>query len=239
MVTRPIIELHTARGFVEHERHKDNAVVPDWLNSAKGTESYVRVARLIDEIRQVESGLDRALREGWYFSTPGRSLPQAAVDLLDDLNRRHDGINEKLSRYSFSPILHRVLLERSWMLSMSSAPSPGEHTFRRVVHEERKNTSGKIIEEFHQEQSVGEADVVLRILNLAAASELTRVEQCEHCLKWLYAERSHQRFCSAECRLANYAKSPKLKKYRKLYMRQHRAKEAARDATKVTAGKGK
>jgi hypothetical protein len=238
MITKPTFDLHRV-GSIEWDRHRDSAVVPDWLNAAKGTESYARVTRLIDEIRQVETGLDKAVKEGWYYSSAGKPESGAVIDQIGDLNRRHDGINEMLSRYSFSPILQRILLGHTWMLSMSSAPAPDEFTFRRVVHEERKNTSDKMVEYFHQEQSVGEADVVLRILNLAAASELDRVEQCKHCLRWLYAERSHQRFCSPECRLAQYSKSPKLKNYRKLYMRQHRAKEAARHATKSPRGKGK
>jgi hypothetical protein len=149
------------------------------------------------------------------------------------IGTRHDRISELLSRYTFSPTLQRVLITRDWMLSMSSATKSDEYTFRRVVHEEGKGASGKIVREIHEEQSVSEADVVLRILNLAAASDLDRVAQCEHCLKWLYAERSHKRFCSAECRLAEYAKSPKLKNYRKLYMRRHRADEAAKQSANL------
>ena len=68
-------------------------------------------------------------------------------------------------------------------------------------------------------QTIGEADLVLRILNLSAASELERLKQCARCSKWLYAERSHQRFCpGGECRKVKYAESPKYKEYRKQYM---------------------
>jgi hypothetical protein len=234
MVTRPAFDLHHVARFIEWDRQRDSAVVPDWLNAAKGTESYARVARLIDEIRQVETGLDRGVQEGWYISFAGKPQSRAVIDQIGDLNRRHDGISEMLSRYSFSPVLQRMLFDRTWMLSMSSALAPDEYTFQRVVHEEGKNFYN------HQEQSLGEADVVLRILNLAAASELERVKQCETCSKWLYAERSHQRFCpGGECRLAKYAKSPKYKNYRRLYMRQRRARNAAKQSAKPPRGKGK
>ncbi len=124
---------------------------------------------------------------------------------------------------------------------MSSALAPDEYTLERLVGEGRKKLSdGSTHEYFHHEQSVGEADVVLRILNLAANSELERVKQCETCLKWLYAERSHQRFCpGGECRLAKYAKSPKYKNYRRLYMRERRASNAAKQSAKPPQGKGK
>jgi predicted RNA-binding Zn ribbon-like protein len=122
---------------------------------------------------------------------------------------------------------------------MFSQPAPDEFTYKRVVHEGRKRISDTETQlEFHAEQAISEADVVLRILNLTAASELNRLRQCESCSKWFYAERSHQKFCpGGECRVAEYSKSPKYKNYRKLYMRRVRA-EAAHKSAKPTVKKG-
>jgi hypothetical protein len=239
MVTKRRQDLHIIAGLAEWERQKDSAVVPDWLNAARGTDSYAQVTKLIDEILQVESGMDRALRENWYVSPP--SKPKAVIQQLSELNRRHTAISEMLSRYSFTPVIQRVLFEKSWMLSMTSAFAPDEFAHLRVVHEgNRRISKGQTQLYFHDESTIGEGDVVLRVLNLAAASELVRVKQCDRCSKWFYAERSHQRFCpGGECRLAEYAKSPKYKNYRKLYMRRRRDLEAAEQPAKQSKKKGK
>jgi hypothetical protein len=239
MVTQQSDDRHYIAGFAEWERQRDSAVVPDWLNAARGTDSYARVTKLIDEILQVESGMDRAFRENWYIDP--QSKPKAVIDQRSELNRRHNAINEMLSRYSLSPVIQRVLPQKSWMLSMSSASVPDEFAYLRVVHEgEKRISKGQSQLYFHDERTVGEGDVVLRILNLATASELARVKQCDCCSKWFYAERSHQRFCpGGECRLAEYAKSPKYKNYRKLYMRRRRALEAAEQPAKQSKKKGK
>jgi len=238
MVT-DVQDIHRITGFLEWDRLRDRAVVPDWLNAAKGSESYARVVRLIDELGQVESGMDRAVSEGWYWSS--NTQPAAVKEQLNELSRKHAAIGEMLSRYSFSPVIQRVLLERRWMLSMLSKSAPDEFAQLQVVDEGRKKLSKTETQvSFHYEHTVGEADIVLRILNLAATSEFGRLKQCDFCFKWLYAERSHQRFCpGAECRNAKYSKSPKYKSYRKDYMRRHRAELAAEESAKPPRRKGK
>ena len=164
-----------------------------------------------------------------FYVPPNSSQPHARNE-RNELSRRHDSINNMLESYHYSPALTRVLLERQWMLSMGAAPIEGEYVFQRVVHEENKRLGEReLLLKYHLEHRVSEADVVLRILNLAAAAELERVKQCGNCFKWFYAERSHQRFCpGGQCRIAKYSKSPKYKEYRRRYMRRHRAKEAAK-----------
>ena len=85
-----------------------------------------------------------------------------------------------LSRYSYSPLLRGYCSMDTWMLSMSSALAPDEYTLERVIRGKIEAVKPsywwaptKNIQQF------GEADVVLRILNLAANSELDRVKQCE------------------------------------------------------------
>ncbi len=39
-----------------------------------------------------------------------------------------------LSRYSFSPVIQRAMLEHSWILSVSSPVSADEFVFNRVFH---------------------------------------------------------------------------------------------------------
>jgi len=233
MVTKRQSNDHFLDGFWQYEWEKDSAVVPDWMNAAKGSGSYARVAKLIDEICQVEAGMDRSVRENWYNLGGPQTHPKEVLDLREELNRRHHGISETLSRYSYSPAIKRALSTKQWLLSMSSTLAPDDFVFRRVVSEGQSKVY------MHAEHIVGEADVVLRILNLAAASELERVKQCERCSKWFYAERSHQRFCpGGECRVAEYSNSPKYKNYRKLYMRRQRAKQATEKSAKLPQRKG-
>lgn len=241
MVTNRHINDHFFTQFGQPEWQKDSTVVPDWMNAARGSESYARVAKLIDEIRQVEIGMNRAMQENWYVSTASQKQPKAVIDQLNELERRHSWISETLSRYSYSPTITRVVFGKLWILSMSSTLAPDEYALHRVV-DQRKNrgSEAQLLVGFCEEHHIGEADVVLRILNLAATSELDRVKQCERCSKWLFAERSHQRFCpGGECRLAEYSKSPKYKNYRKLYMRRQRAKQADQESGKLPRRKGK
>lgn len=219
---------HLLPGLMECEGHRDYSIVPEWLNAALGTESCARVTKLIDEICEVERRLDKAVRAGWYVSTSSRLQRKAVRDELQELGRRHDRINELLERYHFSPAIIRLLFDQRWMLWMFSAPAEGEYVFHRVLHEENKKLNdGSWLVKSHSEYDIGEASVVLRILNLAAASEIERLKQCRSCSKWFYAERSHQRFCSEDCRLASYTRSPKYKNYRKQYMRRRRSAEQA------------
>lgn len=240
MVTSSMSEGHLIPGLANWEGHQDYSIVPEWLNAASGTDSYVRVMNLIDEIHQVESGFEQAARAGWYVSTTSRPRTKAVENALRDLNRRHDRINDLLRSYQFSPAIVRVLCDSRWMLFMFGAPVEGEYICHRVLHKENQKLSdGSWLVESHLEYDISEANVVLRILNLAAAWELERVRQCRRCSKWFYAERSHQKFCSMKCRLDSYSKSPKYKNYRKAYMRRRRANDPARKSAERARRKGR
>lgn len=240
MVTHSISDGHAISGLITWKGQPDYSVIPEWLNAASGSESCARVMNLIDEIRQVESGTVKAMREGWYVSTTSRPQPKAIRDELSELDRKHARINAMLESYHFSPAFTRVLFAGNWMLSMFSAPVEGEYVFHRVLHEENKRLAdGARLVKSHMEHHIGEADVVFRILNLAAESELERVQQCRNCWKWVYAERASQKFCSDECRLETYSKSSKYKNYRKQYMRRYRADLAARQSAELAKRRGR
>jgi hypothetical protein len=234
MVTRGIVshfsDSHEVPGLIEWEGRRDNSVVPEWLNAVSGTDSHVRVMKLIEEIHQVESGFDKAMRAGWYVPTKARPHPKAVREELEELARRHDRINEILGNYHFSPAILRQLFDWRWVLCMFSEPVEGECVYQKFNCSNKKS---------QLEYRIGEADIVLRVLNLAAASELERVQQCRRCSKWFYAERSHQKFCSANCRLDNYSKSPKHKKYRREYMRRRRAIDPTPKSAGRTSRKGR
>ena len=233
MVTTSIPNLHVTSGFRQYPGELDSAVVPEWLNAASGTASYARVIKLLDEMGQVESRMNRFIESGSYWD---QNSPQHVTNELGEVNAKRVWINEMLEDYHFSPHFLRLPTARYWVLLMSAAPRDGEYVFQRVV--DNKRGVGPV--RYPIESAISEADVVLRILNLAVAAELERVKQCDNCFKWFYAERSHQRFCpGGQCRLAKYSKSPKYKEYRRQYMRARRAQEAAEQAAQFAKRKGR
>jgi hypothetical protein len=249
MVTKRQFDQHYFDGFKQQEMRggqewtewqKDSAVVTDWMNAAKDSESCARVAKLVDQICQVEIDRNRSLREVQL-----RDREKSKTDAVRVQTREEFGsagsIDKTLLRYSYSPGLHYQATVRTWYLSMYSASVPAEFVLKREFNPSPMGISAKKLQNYyHDEHTVGEGDIVLRILNLAAASELERVRQCETCLKWFYAERSHQKFCpGGACRLAKYSKTPKYRNYRKLYMRRQRAKQAVEQSEKPPRGNGK
>jgi hypothetical protein len=233
MITRPIKDGHMVAGLNQLKWHGDRDVVPDWLNAAIGTESYARVEALMEDILSVEATMETHFREGWFINHPSRPRSVSAERKLEELDERCDRIHEALSRYSFVPELAAVMLSKQWVLWMRSELKVGEYAHRYVVDGKPIPNSTSL---FHAEQTVGEADVVLRIANLAVISELHRVKRCANCGKWFYAERSHQKFCpGAECRFAHYRRSPQYKNYRKDYMRKRRAKQTPPNTAKTHA----
>ena len=229
MVTKPHPSDHVFLGFMP-EWNRNSDILADWLNASIGTESHNRVVKLIEEIRQVATGMDKALVQG---SLEVSRRPKGVKEAMEDLERRHIAINEGLARYSFAPAITRVQMSRSWLLSAYSAPAEGQFDFERRVHKTGK-TGGKTFEQ-KLEHRVNEGDAALHVLILATAGELDRIRQCENCFKWFNAERSNQKFClESLCRQKKYSASPQFKVYRKLYMRKRRAKEKA--AEKPTKG---
>jgi hypothetical protein len=214
---------------------KDRVAVPDWLNAAKGSESYAKVAKLIHSIRRVESLVDKFLAENSLRFVGVKRVSAEIDEQYRELLRTEEWIDEALSKYKYSPRMMNDCDENRWLLSMYSAQTPTGFVLNRKKSGIRYKgimltaTRSKTV----YLQTIGEADIVLRILNLSAASELERLKQCARCSKWLYAERSHQKFCpGGECRKEKYAQSPKYKEYRKQYMRQMRSRQAAEQSKK-------
>jgi len=205
----------------------DRVAVPDWLNAAKGSKSYAKVAKLIYSIRRVETLVDRFLAEKWFLvvSDDAKRIPAEIAEQYQELLRTEEWIDEALSEYAYSPRMMNDCDENHWFLSMCSARTRTGFVLKRKMpgmgfEGVALTATGSNTDYL---QTIGEADIVLRILNLSAASELERLKQCARCSNWLYAERSHQRFCpGGECRKKKYAESPKYKEYRKQYMRRQR-----------------
>lgn len=217
MVTRTNLNDHVflrAGLMPEPNTHWD--IVADWLNASRGTDSHNRVVKIIDELRQIAIGMDRGL-EGGKVVVHHRT--KADQEALDDLGRRHSALNEYLSRYSFIPAITRVWLARKWMFSTYSHPDDGQFTFERHVSKKSRSAELSI------QHKVTEADAVLHILILASTDELDRLKQCDLCFRWLYADRRHKEFCSAECRKKKYSGSSRFKEYRKQYMRNRRSSD--------------
>jgi hypothetical protein len=67
------------------------------------------------------------------------------------------------------------------------------------------------------------------IFNLAARGMLTRIRRCRNCEKWLLASRGIHRFCSVNCRVLYYRRTPQGRIRNKKYMQGYRARQKRRD----------
>ena len=60
------------------------------------------------------------------------------------------------------------------------------------------------------------------VLELARRGDLSKLRQCSMCERWFYANAKHQSFCTANCRVRRFAKSPEVKQKRRRYMARYR-----------------
>jgi hypothetical protein len=78
--------------------------------------------------------------------------------------------------------------------------------------------------------------VAFLIENLALVH---RFRRCVDCQRWFIAVTDHQKYCRDKCRKRHAAYGQSFKDQRRLYMREYRSKEKARDAIAKKLAKGK
>jgi hypothetical protein len=67
------------------------------------------------------------------------------------------------------------------------------------------------------------------IFNLAARGVLEKVRRCRNCKTWFFASRCIRRFCSVNCRVAHWRKTPQGRLRNRDYMRHYRAQPSERE----------
>lgn len=66
-----------------------------------------------------------------------------------------------------------------------------------------------------------------------------RVRRCVECQRWFFGITEHQKYCGDNCRKRHAAHGQSFKEQRRLYMREYRSKEKARDANAKKLARGK
>lgn len=149
----------------------------DLGGEAKSNRKVVDPRALLLLIKRLQS-LDEVLSDGnvrlFELDSKGKTSDNP------DVTRRFRAVNRCLRRYEATPsILPEYFsdpdtLSRAWELS-----------WRRI---------GK------WQQPYFEIGLVLQILSIASAGNISSLRQCVNCHKWLLARFPHQRYCSESCK---------------------------------------
>jgi hypothetical protein len=216
----------------QHQSHtsggeEDRVVLIEWLNAAEGTRSYRRVTELIRNIRAADAAVDVALRDRVFVHVgrPGDIIPAEKSRRRREVGKLLRAVSRAFTDYVFHPRLTCVLFdERRWWFDLFGESVPGDYKLIRP--------NGR---------RVFEADAVFGILRLASYRLLDRVRECPTCRKWLYAQRSHKKYCDSVCQLKYFASMPRQKEKRAEYMRQYRAdqKQRSERAQRLAAREGR
>jgi endogenous inhibitor of DNA gyrase (YacG/DUF329 family) len=182
-----------------------------WLNAAKGT-SRNRVLGIRTELAYLLK-----MADSWCPGTPRQNW--------QEFRMRHNMLNERLSRYTFRPILYYDLDSGVWRYN--TVP---------------KKTRGPVAEVTLQgiTLSVDEATAVAALVRLGARGELQKVRLCERCKKnWRVSERACDRFCSKRCSDADYQARPEFKDRRRKIQKDYRESEKRKAARVLAQLKGR
>jgi hypothetical protein len=203
----------------------DGQELVTWLNAASKTRSRDRVEWIIDELndlkRDFKSKAASLLRPG-----PKRPVTQKEQEIRNENTKvyrslaiRHEALNRALFRYVFQPKATWVWANSNWLLGLC-ARELGKEFFVRQGH-----------------RTYGEGDAVMSVLRLSDKGFLAKICLCTTCKQqWLYAAKSHYRFCSDECRQEFYKASPDYLPRKAEIQRSYRDRLRIRSENKLRAG---
>jgi len=219
------MRLRGARRGIEEGQHQsltiggeeDRVVLIEWLNAAVGTKSYQRVSKLIGDIYALDVAVDAAIRDSIYIHAGRREdgIPLEKIRRRREMSKLLRALDQPLTKYVFHPRLTCLPNDRRrWWFDLFGEPRSGDFRLTRA--------NGR---------RVYEADAVFGVFRLASYGFLGRVRRCLTCQKWLYAQRSHKKFCNSNCQLKYFASTPSQKEKRAAYMRDYRNKEKQENET--------
>jgi hypothetical protein len=84
-----------------------------------------------------------------------------------------------------------------------------------------------------------ETEAVSWITDLARNRALSRLRQCRHCTKWIYAAKSHRFYCNESCRKKFASTAGDFKRKRREYMASYRAGLKQRAERQIAVVRGK
>jgi len=202
---RIVGESHSLYGGLCGE--KDERVLPEWLNAARGTASYKRVIRILELIRQTEERFrDARARHAFVLvSSDARKGRREKLQLQRAADRPHSDLARALKRYGFRIRLTMPSMDVHWLFNM--------YCLRRA-------------DDFCWETQYGfrvfEGDAVMATSRLAERGLLSRVRVCATCSQWLFARHSNYKFCNSRCRERYYTSTDEYRARKAGHMRQYR-----------------
>jgi hypothetical protein len=184
-----------------------------WLNAArkktKWRKGHERLSRL-RELFLAASTLSSAYQN--VKSMPESREYPAFVVAAEELREQ---VNSVLSSYKLQPSIKELRLSaHRWFVGWSAR---GKGTFETTIP---VPGMGGIRYRF------GEADAVMRLIELSQSGYLDRVRTCGQCGTWFYAKFAHGRFCKFSCQQESFRNSEDFKRKRREYMRMQRRKES-------------
>jgi hypothetical protein len=188
-------------------------LVIQWLNRTRGKEVNRRIVKLLKIMTKLQGSI------------------QTELPILDLLTWKPKGTREQMSNLRRTTRLANDL--RGLLTSYTVHPelsATGKGKFY-VRWRPTKNTATLLLNVSADGDtvSVGGGDVLLRILALAERGSLDRIRECAYCSAWFFRRVRHQAYCHTRCQQANFRTSPHFKAQRRVYMRQYRRDEIARD----------
>jgi hypothetical protein len=222
----PKAHSHTLRK--RHYAGEEEATnLAEWLNKKGESESKRRIGELVRDVHELR-GMSAPSESRVDFQRGSRRISarvlydkeilaeapmQKRSKELRQRNRNYLNlyarINRRLASYSMIPVFAN-LTEFGWTVEWRPISDPRIDYLDRATR--RKNAR----------QPLDESLAVLDIAELSRLGLITRVRNCSHCGKWLFARFRHQLFCGKSCQLAHYWKSESGKAQRRNYMRRYR-----------------
>lgn len=179
-----------------------------WLNDARnapqGRKSHLRLSKLRDLL------LDASKLSSFYQaqkSGPSREHPAFVIG-AETLREQINGV---LRYYKLQPSVRELRLSaHRWFI--------GWDVQRNGTFETTIPARGVPGLNFR----FGEADAVMRLIELSQNGYLDRVRTCRQCGNWFYAKFAHGRFCKVSCQQESFRTSEDFRRKRREYMREQR-----------------
>ena len=190
-----------------------------WLNNARekprARKSYERISKLRDLLlaaSQLSVGYKAAGSRAEVEEYPAFVI--AAEELLEQMN-------DVLRFYKLQTCVRELRLSaHRWFIGWNAQ---GRGTFETTIPLDGVRGVGL---------RFGEADALMRLIELSQSGYLDRVRTCRQCENWFYAKVAHGRFCQVSCQQDNFRTSEEFRGKRREYMRRQRKRD--REAVKRT-----
>lgn len=227
---RPVAESHSFRGSLSSE--PDEIILPGWLNSAKGSQSYSRVTRIMDLICAADKNVADIRTAGAHVHTGRNELPKEHLRLWRINREIWAELGPALTKYTFNVRLIGFLLGQRWLLSICCKRRKNEFAWEAPYA--YKAGPGETILNVPTFM-VSEGDAVLAIGRLAERGLLSRVRLCAMCSdRWFFAKHSNYRFCGEQCRQKHFTSGDQYRQRKALQMRAYRSRQKHREEAERT-----